>query len=598
MTSQFKIAIIIASVFIFSSLGIILWTANSPKVDDKAFLLFQKSEYQMALGFTEELEKNSSSAKYPLYQAYILRERQQFERSNVALKKCLKPAKTGKNAELLTEIYLNLILNAHLKGDESAFQESLKALKQIKQSDQKIQVKGQYIDLFRGIEAYSNEDYQKALPLFQKHETFHSLSPWMKCCFEKHFTPFWINKHIVNCLISTGKFTLARQKLDEMGALKEETEEISLLKALSYFKEASLKSFENKQILHKLAILEISKIENKEIVAKELNEISLQLQKDLLRFAKIKSWNELTVYLESINHLSSTKTEYLISGLMAEIESELTKNNQSDAFTLLQKIQGPSRVKLLYNIHLTMEEALNNGDVNRLQAYADLMKPLAPEKEFNNERLIAQVEDSIFVCLNCRDNKTDNIKKAISLLHFLKSMENNPQFKLLIAKKLITQAELIWVLDSNYTQALELFQIAMQTANVENQPIIQQLMEEKISSIHKKALNNDAIEQYFYLLRAVKILKLKTINMYDEQEKNRLLEDAEVFYLKGHYNQSYKKAAFVLELEPDNESANRIVGMIAFETGHSSEALRHLKRVKKPDSFVLKALNILQPKLN
>lgn len=552
----------------------------------------------MALGFTEELEKNSSSAKYPLYQAYILRERQQFERSNVALKKSLKPAKTGKNAELLTEIYLNLTLNAYLKGDDSAFQESLKTLKQIKQSDQKVQQICQYIDLFRGIEAFSNEDYQKALTLFEKHKTFHSLSPWMKCCFEKHFTPFWLNKHIVHCLISTGKFSLARQKLDEMRALKEEAEPFFVLKALSYFKEALPLPFEKKRSLHEYAILEISKIENKEIVAEELNEISMQLQKDLLRFAKLKNWDDFTLYLESIHQLQSTNTDYLISGLMAEIESELTKNNPSHAFTLLQKVQGPFRVKLLYNIHLTMENALNRRDVNRLQAYADLMKPLVSEKEFNDEGLASQVEDSIFVCLNCRDNKSANIKKAISLLHFLKNMENRPETRLQLAKKLLTQAELIWVLDSNYSEALELFQIAAQTANVENQPIIQQLLEEKISSIYRKAFNNDAIEQYSYLLEAVKTLKLKTINMYDEQEKNRLLEDAEVFYLKGYYNQSYKKAAFVLELEPNNESANRIVGMIAFETGHSSEALYHLKKLGKPDSSVLEALKILQPKLN
>lgn len=598
MNAQYKIAIIIASVFIFSSSGIIIWTANSPKVDDKAFLLFQKSEYQMALGFTEELEKNSSSAKYPLYQAYILRERQQLERSNVALKKSLKPAKTGKNPALLTEIYLNLILNAYLKGDDSAFQESLKTLKQIKQSDQKIQQISQYIDLFRGIEAFSNEDYQKALHLFEKHETFHSLSPWMKCCFEKHFTPFWLKKHIVICLISTGKFSLAREKLDEMRVLKEESENLSVLKALSYFKEASLKPFETKRSLHESAIFEISKIDNKEIVAKELNEISTQLQKDLLRFARLKNWDDFRLYLESINQLPTTSTDYLISGLMAEIESGLTKSNPSHAFILLQKVQGQSRVKLLYTIHLKMKEALNNRDVNSLQAYADLMKPLVFENEFNIDQLAAAVEESIFACLNCRDNKSANIKNAIFLLDFLKNMENRPAASLQIAKKLLTQAELIWVLDGNYTQALELFQIALQNVNIENQPIIQQLLEEKMSSIYRKAFNNDAIEQYFYLLEAVKTLKLKTINMYDEQEKNRLLEDAEVFYLKGYYNQSYKKATFVLELEPDNESANRIVGMIAFETGHPSEALQHLKMLRKPDSSVLEALKILQPKLN
>jgi|GEM_PF-2207065 len=603
MSFYLKFTIFLSSIFISTSLGIFFWNSNTLKTDDKALYFLQNGETKRALLLTQELEKNSTSAKYPLYQAYILRERNQIAESTAALKKSLRASKTGKNPDLLTEIYLNLILNEYLKDESQALQTSLKSLKQLVFSEKPKHSKSPYMDLFSGIEAFSNKDYKKALFFFQKEKSYSYFSPWMKYSFEKQFTPFWINKQIVRCLIEECQFNQANHQIDEMASLAADNEKsiIHSFRAFLFFRQAIEKPNEFMNLQHS-ALSELSKITDKELVRDELNEINSILNNHLLKLLDQKSWNEFNCCLNSISEVASiVDLESLIPVLQMEIDSKLINGKTEDAFVILQKIRGSIRVKLLYMINLTLQNALKNEDIARLKAYIDLLKPLIETREFDETSIINQIADASFTCLNCKTNK---IEKGILLLNFWHSLEKNPKTRISFAKRVITQGELIWHQNEKYNEAIELFKIALNFPENEDQPIILELLERSISSIHQKALNKDALEELIYLVKAVKALKLKSVNIYNEYEKKQQLDDAEVFFAKGYYKQSYKKASFVLELEPTNEKANRMMGFIAYETGELSEALRYFSIMKQPDSSVLETIKLLksnkllQPKFN
>jgi hypothetical protein len=604
MTYKFKTIILTIIIFASSFFGIIFWTSTYIGVDEKAFRLYQDSNLNMAYAFTEELEKHAPSAKYPLYQGYILRKKGNLDQSTAALKKALKSNKTGQTTALLTEIHLNLCLNAYLKQDRDLFQESLKTLWQIKQSNPNMQSVCQYTDLFRGIEAFLDKDYEKALSLFQKHQSFSNLSPWMKSSFVNEFNTMWLNKHIIHCLIEESNFSQAYQKLHELEACAindDNLDVIYFLRALCHFRQAEIKNGDQKSSCHELAIAEISKIKARAALSDDIKKITLKLQKELLQNARNNQLTDYSYNLKTFCTLTTDADKDEISlKICSEIESLLIDKKLNESLNVLMNTPRNFRVKLLYTLNKNMEKALEKGDCTLLEVYIDLLKPLEENKEIEPRNFNNHVIDYTFFCLK---NKNNMSEKGIVLLNFWSQSEKNPEIKLKAAKKLVSIATIIWLEDENYLQAINLFKKALELTIADDKYLILGQLEKTVSDLYKRAQAKDAVEQYFHVLEAVKTLKLNTVNIYDVQEKKQQLDDAELFFLKGHYKIASQKASFVLKLEPENDRANRIMGLIAYDFKNYSRAYHHLKMIKFKDEAVLDILKSQdparsQPKLN
>jgi hypothetical protein len=579
MTYKFKVPILTLCIFVLSYLGITLWSSRYESVDEKAYKYYENSNLNLAFAYTEELEKYSSSAKYSLYQGYILRKKGNLEHSTLRLKKALK---LNKSAYLLSEIHLNLCLNAYLQHDIALFQESLKTLWQTTEIT-RVKSVSQYTDLFKGIEAYLNKDYEKAYVLLQKTKEFSHLSPWMKNSFENEFNPVWFHKHLACCLIEESHFAKAIRILNDMEALElteEQRDHVYFLRALCHFKEAENKSQVSKSTCHQKGILEINKIKNKKLVAKDLKIITTKLENELLHNLENNQMSDYKLNLQVLDlNLNEHEKDDIAFKICLKIETLLANGNTDAVLSALNHSPENFRVKLLYTLNTFKKKAIEQCDYKLLRAHYNLMA-LVSENEIEFLNFKAQIINYAFIYLK---NK-NNYDQGTGLLSFWMHLENNPEIRVKAAEKLVDLGATLWRDDANYIHAIALFKKALELT--ENESSIFNLIEKKVSNLYKAAQNKDAVEQYLPLLEAVKTLQLQTVNIYNLTEKKQQLDDAEAFFLKGHYKLAKQKALFVLALEPKNERANRIAGLIAYDSKNYNEAIFHLTQVKLKDAIV------------
>ncbi len=583
---KFYIKATIFTSFIFICLSLGLFIKNSQSNHNQVYRLFEAADYKMALAYTNELEESSNSAKFPLYKAYILREQDKLTESTVALKKALRRLKPSQNVDLAEEIHLNLLLNSFLSRDLDQFQESLSNFRPSPSS------LNPHIDLFFAIEAFLNRDYQKALPIFQKHQLHHSslhhtyFSPWMKLAFEKNFNKEWLNKHIVLCLVEESLYSLANKKLDEMLEDNEDADSVHLLRSFCYFKQSEENPCEialtlHASALHEIDVLNLDKIRNDKDLADDLKKMVLSLQTHILRFAKTGSLDEFSLYLNSFQFFANEQEIEILAKLLIKIINELEKDT---IITLLQKIEGKTLVKLLYINRQLMEEMIKKGDLENLHKTMQLMKPFN-NKDFDFVASINQIATEF--ALTCL--KGAKTELGISLLNFFSQHETDPKLRLGLAKKLVDLAKYSW-LQENYEKAIKIWKIAKDFPSDQDKPLILENLEQTIFSIYKNAENYELSIPCFYAAKAVKILELNRVTLCNQKQKNRILEDATYFYSKGHSTIAREKALFILEIDPENEVANRIIGLIAYENGNFERAYAHLVKIKQPNLNILEIL--------
>lgn len=581
MKFYIKATIFTSFIFICLSFGI-FYRNSQPSNTSKVYLLFEEAKFKTALAYIHELEESSNSAKFPLYKAYILREQDELRESTRSLKKALNRLKPNKKEDL--EIHLNLILNSYLSSDHEKFQETMLDLKQLSNQNP-------YIDLFKGIDAFLNQDYQKALPIFQNHQQGHAslyqafLSPWMKLSFEKHFNQEWLDKHIALCLIEESLFSLANKKLDEMSD-DDSSDSVHLLRALSYFKQSEENSCEiaselHASALHEIGLLNLEKIRNDKKLSEDLQNLILRLQANVLKFAKTSSLDEFSLYLNSFQFFANDEEIEILANLLIDIIYE----NEATNIELIQKIDGKTLVKLLYINQQLMEEMIKKGDLDKLNKIMQLTKPFN-SKSFDFIASINKVAAEFALTCLGKDSKTE---LGIGLLNFLNQHETSQKAKVEIAKKLINLAKYSWLQD-NYEKAIRIWKIAKDFPSNHDKPPILESLEQTIFSLYKNAADHELGIPCFYAAKAVKILELNRLTLCDQQQKKRIIEDATYFFSKGHNNIARQKALFILELEPENEIANRIIGLIAYENGNFEKAFVHLNKIKQPNLNILEIL--------
>ncbi len=593
MTSYIKAAICAGLISIYALTVILLIGSDSTSGDDKAYLFFKESNYKMAFAFTEELEKDSNSYKYPLFQGYILREDKNIEKSTFFFKKALKPHKIGKNFKELLEIHLNLAFNAYLQNDLKTLKDEMLCLKQLQNSNKNLGKSSQYIDLFKGIEALLEKDHEKALAFFQKHQTFFSLSPWMKCSFEKQFTKIFLEFQIIHCLIETNRFNLAHQMLDNNQKIKlthEELDSIYFLKAYIYLKEYCNTPFKNETNY----LLELKKIKNKEIIVNKFKANLLELEQDFFNYAKTNDWNRFShnfAFLDEIFWIDNVNS--CSSCLSKVIDQKLALKTPVEALNLINKTDGDLHVKLLYNVSEMMKKKLREKDFEKLVQHIHLNKSLNSDCTFTNDAFVTEIADfSLEMVLS---NK-DKIESILSCINLWKPLEKSQANKVHFAKKLVNSAKVLWLVEKEYNKATMLFEAAYEIP--ENKTAVLEALETTVSFIHKKAVKEDLVHEYFHILHIVKTLKLKAVNIYDEQEKNQLLDDASYFFSRSLYDKAYERASFVVAIDPHNKEACKIAGLSAFELGNFAIALNNLKLIQNPSPSILKILKIIEPKPN
>lgn len=507
---QFILLLLVAlAIFGFAA----LWPTKNKNF--KAFEFFKESNYKMASNY---------AAQSPLLESYILRESKSLEASNSKLKKVLKEA----NGKELFEIRLNLALNAYLAGNVSSFHTEMANLRKLENTHGQFTQKLPYFSLFKGLDAFLDADYECAISYFEKHQDLPSFSPWMEHVFKKEFDEAFIAEKTAFSFAETQRLQLAFEKVDAIK--KKDENRFHFLKAF-YAARAGSESFK----LH-LDLIEVQKI--------NLKEYSLYFDhahKYFLESLRHQSWQEFSCWQDFFNRFSLLVD---ITPIVASLKQEVK------ASVLLERLTKELRVKLLYIVSAEIEQAFYVKDFKVLENNIGVSE---------EKSLIQKAEKLSFSLVSC---KNESIETCVRSIEFWSKIEKNRQNRLEFAKKLVELAKNEWLFSNRPEKSKELFKIAFLIPEEEDKPLILEILTQALLKVHHKALNQSEVSHYFYVVEVAKSLNLNVIKLYNDQEKNDLLEAAKTFLLRGHYSQAHERAAFLLLLDERNEEANSLMNLI------------------------------------
>lgn len=280
--------VLIAAIILTSYTAKTLWWDPASKKEDIQNTFLSKN-YSL---FIKEVSQNDSlftPGETNLLLAYGYNALGDYQKANVELNHGFN--QQGNTPELNFEIVLNLLLNAYLQNDVSAFGKYINLL------NSENPLAYEWKKLFQGVAALRAEKCSQALKIFSSPLNLETLNPIMTQLFSEKLPPTWTSFQIAQCEMTMGNYDKARELIQKTPTHKSlyEAEMAHMLIGKSYFLEASDKNDQESLPYYSLAIHEIERSPKK---SGEFNEITEQL------ISSLQSRLQQGLERGDINHIS------------------------------------------------------------------------------------------------------------------------------------------------------------------------------------------------------------------------------------------------------------------------------------------------------
>lgn len=577
MRRRAKAVVIGAFSGIYLILGFLFWTASASIGDERALELFKEKKYRYAHAYVEELEKSSTDPHYPLFEGYIFRAKDDLLSSDIRLQQslryiaCSKPSK-----KLLLEVYLNQALNAYLADDTDKLALSIKNAENLKEPDYG------WVRIFTSIHEMKTNKKRSDLSNHEK-SSLKYLSPWMEEAFRGYFNDTWFALHQARWLIDEGRFIVARQKLEDLFSQSEQQEEIQFLFGLSYAKEAESRNLDAAAPYYKLAFSYFDKISAQKY-SKERKILAINLQKQVRAEANIENFS---FYFSLLQKLSPWID---VPALVSDIAMMIEQADCPD--DLIQAIAKSAFTKEINEyMEAAAQVALRNRNYEKVEYYSQIITLLKNDNEQNYTGQI--IEEEILRIALCDNAALD---QTIPLLSLWNKLESDEKQRLAFASRLVRESERIWTVYGNHRKAINLMKLAEQSCLLKAKSAVHQLIETSVGNIYRSAVICDKVSQYFGVMEAVRALQLVDVDVFNPEETMHQLGDAEYYFEKHRFQEANERALWVLQVDPQNQIANRIAGLIAHTEGRFEKAVLHLSKLAKPDPLAKEALDLASKK--
>lgn len=496
---------------------------------------FRKNDFAHAKRQLEKLKGELSQVEVLLYTAYIEREIKNVAISDQQLEQAEKLAQLSQHP-LLLEITLNQAFNAYQQGDEIRLFQHTHKLKEIAP-------KNPWTQAFLGIEAYEKEQYGEAQHFWKDSLPKSFLSEWMSKAFSPIFTPLWIELKMLRCQVANGHTLMPRERLTELQRSEnvENPEEVLLLLALCYFKEAEEKPLDMQVTYHRIAasyFQQMSKYTHR--FQKERRKIYLQVKEHLLQLIHRKELHDFSFYLSLLEN------------------SEASQERREVAYALMHIFQ-----------------PLETNSFESCQEMTALINQMIPSGE-TRELLSRQFEDLFWQHL-------DSLFYGKISIHLSRNpRENAIQF----GHKLVSSAKNVWKEDPK--RGITLLKMGYEVPQESDRFKIEPEVKEQLSLFYQQAENDPS--------KLISILQVdKDLNFYQfEKDKVPFLSKANKLYDHKQYQEALNWAQLTLIYDPQAQDALRICGLCAFECADFRLSLKMLKRLFISDSQVKEAVEISQ----
>lgn len=576
------------SVLIGCLLLFIYLTPSPPQQLNVSFEYFLEGEPQKAQKALLKMREDLPEAQYALYNAYIQREID-LKVSNEWLAKAER-ANRSPFSLLALEISLNQALNAYLENDPSALEAALDKANQSGQNH------SDWIQFFAGLENFYHQEWQKALEKWEVSYRPNPLSPWMKKAFDQVFTPFWLTAHIARSDIELGNYIKARQSLEmaDPHATPEEQEQIDFLLGLSYAREAIEKPVEAAVPYYKLAFSYFNEVPAESGFYKEEREkITSYLKNDLQELLEKRQYHELPFYFSLLEPwLTSEDIERYHQRLRDLMNREIRENHFRQVIELAEVLDQTTqsikqRQDLADQFLKLAQQSLDEGDFTALSTYWKGAKLFNSNQEVMSTKMAGQAERLIFL-------KLAQSKDALPYFQFWQQLDLSSEQKVGFIKIMITALFDRWKKTRDLNAPLSFIKDLQAVLRYEQKELLKEALESEILSVYAIANKNNDVDLLSQILTLQKNFGIIYPGHLQKAEAVQQAGEARELYQKNEVALAKRKAEWVLRIDPNNQDALFIAGIIDYHEGDFKQSLVKLKAISNPSAEVGEALAIAE----
>lgn len=588
--TYFKIfAISVCSSLLFLSVFVMV-AFDSENTLSKAYDHYANKEYYEARQLLINEDNSIPLADFYLYEAYLAREELGLKKSQGYLYQAIQELATKKSSTAL-EIALNLALDAYLQKDIDALEIA------IEQSRVYAAAEDPWIQFFIGCQAYLNRDYILALKSWEACQSRHCLSNWMKTSFENHLTDEQIELNRLHAEIETGQLWTTRKKLEQsLLTLPDYQDDIHFLLALSYIKEGDKLPFDQRHFAYQKSIELLQKVpENNLYYIQEKHLIHEAIKDQILQEISQSHFVTLSLYIAMMEKWHAQEYLEKISAALAGMFNEKVMTGHhteaSNFIWSLSESMPDGELKRLFTLKLSkqLDGSIAKGNLRHLEDYWKIYQNI-PWLEKQTFLLLAEATSCKI--LEFVESDHSNFEKTKTYIQLWKSFEKNPSNRYFLAQELLQKAYRFWAVNGESQKAITLIKIAESLPFVTEQQLIHADIQRTVVKIYRQAILQDHVHEFPFIQTAAKEFQLSDVEFFDRMETSNQLADAQYLFHIGRYPLASSKALWVLQMDPNDQLARKIAAMTAYEEGHYSEVIDHIKYLKAIDNSINEALAV------
>lgn len=576
---------VVSALLVFPVLtGYYFFVLDQDKDENISLSLFQKKEFILSDQVLDKRKRKIQPNEYHLYKGYLSRELKGPEVSDYHLEQALNPNCEVTNIQFIEEVYLNRMLNAYLEKD------FVRLKNQLFESNRIVLNDFNWIPVFIGIVNYHEGLCKQAVDAFVVSSTQQYASPWMEQSFKDVFTPFWFAKHRAHCQIGLGDGIGARQELEliRQQVSEQQEDEILYLIGLSYIVDAESKPADVAIPYYRLALSHLGRIQKSEFFNEQKDELLERVMAHTQIMIQNQEFEHLTFYLQLIEEWGSEKDQDSIENALFV----LLNSSMEDLDKLSQQLSGSKiKKKIALQFERELEEALYTNRMELLEANWKTLSAFSDKESALNGKFSNLVIQRV---LKTIPSDSPDLEKTESLLIFYQKIENNQKELLQLTNHLVLIAERFWILPQQREKAINLLKLARELPVNEDRLIVQRNIEAIFQNLHVDAVKDERIDELFDLIQVIDQLELAQVSAMSREEISLQIEDVEYLYLNGRLSEAKKKAEWILKIDPENQRARRILGMIAYYFADYSRASKYLEGIEPVNDDMSEAHGVVE----
>jgi hypothetical protein len=547
----------------------------------QAYDYYEQGDCHAARIFLMNEDTTIPVSDFYLYEAYLAREELGLKKSQNYLQQAYNELHSKKSSTAY-EITLNLAFDAFRQKEIYALESAINLSESFAMNDTS------WIYFFKACHAYISHNYQLADALWDNKPFPNWLSKWMETSFTRNWSPEELQFMQIFAKIQIGNTTEAREKLFDMQETSSDDETITFFFGLCRVKDEQMRE-ESEPESFKWALNSFNSVP-------EQNKFFSENKKQLINVFKDQILTQIThqdpLYLEDfLAFLEKQNAHEEMSFLAKEISTIL--KNKIEAKDPQKAIQCFNLIPDSQVRTLTLQEFCNeiccqisekNFD-NLLMGWIEYKDLFSKQTYFRD--LIKNHLSSVILIESTLE--VSHCEKALYLWNLI---EENFYERTLFASQLVQHAQECWSIYNKPEAAISLMKMTESILYPNEKPIIQNEITKAIAKTYQQKILQDQMDDFGYILCAIKEFNLDANAIIDIQDVGNLLADASYQFQNGQIQSALKKAKWVLDLDPENKEAKEIAGLVLYEKGEYSEAYSLLKNLEAQNQDLKEAIYV------